>query len=291
MFFKEKKKYRAVCFDWDGTAVVNRNSDVSELVKICDELLRKNFVLYVVTGTNVANIQNQFANLLKTKENLYISANRGSEVYGYKWDSELVNYYSITTTPVQNELLDKVCNFVKDEVEMNSEADIEVIFNRVNRRKINLNPTWENPPKEQIDELIVSTENYLKSYDYQYGISGVYNLLKDCAEKIGLGNAKITTDGKFLELGITDKSDSMEWVCNNLFNPMKIKPEEVLIVGDEFGKIGGIDGSDYKMCIPLLRKAKCISVGIEPNGVPRGVELKRGNVNSFLNILSDLTLN
>ena len=42
-------------------------------------------------------------------------------------------------------------------------------------------------------------------------------------------------------------------------------------MGDEFGPIGGVAGSDSLMMVDALSRAPVVSVGVEPSGVPEGV--------------------
>src|SRR6185437_1032568 len=68
--------------------------------------------------------------------------------------------------------------------------------------------------------------------------------------------------------------------------PMRgIRPQEILIAGDEFGPISGVEGSDYRMVTRLAEGATLVSVGREPNGVPDGVVHTGGGPEEFVRIL------
>jgi len=45
------KAYRAILFDWDGTAVLSRDAPVDEVVPLMRALLEKGVVLVVISGT------------------------------------------------------------------------------------------------------------------------------------------------------------------------------------------------------------------------------------------------
>ena len=45
------KAYRAILFDWDGTAVLSRDASVDEVVPLMRALLEKGVVLVVISGT------------------------------------------------------------------------------------------------------------------------------------------------------------------------------------------------------------------------------------------------
>ena len=50
------KKYKAVFFDWDGTAVMSRKAPVEEAVKAMGPLLDTGVRLAVISGTTIENI-------------------------------------------------------------------------------------------------------------------------------------------------------------------------------------------------------------------------------------------
>lgn len=56
--------FRAVIFDWDGTAVVDRREDATALITVAEALLRLRVWLAVVTGTNFGHIDRQFCSRL-----------------------------------------------------------------------------------------------------------------------------------------------------------------------------------------------------------------------------------
>ncbi|MFR7387810.1 MAG: hypothetical protein ACLUTU_02180 [Blautia faecis] len=51
-----KKKYKAVFFDWDGTAVLSRKAPVEEIVGAMRPLLDQKVNLVIVSGTTIENI-------------------------------------------------------------------------------------------------------------------------------------------------------------------------------------------------------------------------------------------
>ena len=51
-----KKKYKAVFFDWDGTAVLSRKAPVEEIVGAMRPLLDQKVNLVIVSGTTIDNI-------------------------------------------------------------------------------------------------------------------------------------------------------------------------------------------------------------------------------------------
>ena len=105
------------------------------------------------------------------------------------------------------------------------------------------------------------------------------------AKAAGLRDPRITTDVKHVEVGLTDKSDSIAYVMRRLAPVRAILPAEVLLAGDEFGPIAGFEGSDYRMVSRLAEGATIVSVGREPNGVPPGVVHLGGGPAAFVELL------
>ena len=90
-----------------------------------------------------------------------------------------------------------------------------------------------------------------------------------------------------MEIGLTDKSDSMRYVLRSLILGRGHRPQDMVVLGDEFGPIGESEGSDYLTLIPELRRSVFVSVGVEPNGVPPRVLHAGGGPAEFLSILHD----
>lgn len=149
-------------------------------------------------------------------------------------------------------------------------------------------PEWEKPLKSEIDKLIVETEKKLVNAGFNEGIKGAYDLMEDNAKLLGLDDARITSDVKHIEIGVSDKSDSIKWIIKNLAISDKIQDKDILIIGDEFGNIAGFDGSDYKMVVQNHKDIKYFSVGKEPNGLPPRIIHTGGGPECFFEIIKRL---
>ncbi|HBG48561.1 MAG TPA: hypothetical protein DDW90_03455 [Cyanobacteria bacterium UBA9971] len=279
-----KKKYKIIVFDWDGTAVHNRNDDILELIIALEELLKQGVYIVVVTGTNFENIDRQFSSHIKEihKKNLFICTNRGSEVFGFDENSRSVLLFRLNIDEDKNKLLDKIVEKTKKDIESKAAIRLEIIYDRLNRRKLDLIPEWENPLKLEIGKLIIETEKKLTNAGFKEGIKGAFDLMEKNASLLGLNNARITSDVKHLEVGVSDKSDSIKWILENIAAPKNIQDKEILIIGDEFGTIAGFDGSDYKMVVKNHNDIMYFSVGKEPDGLPKnenseGISVRNSN--------------
>ena len=117
------------------------------------------------------------------------------------------------------------------------------------------------------------------------GLSEVVGLVAAAARAAGLEDARISSDVKHVEIGLTDKSDSARWAAAWLAE-RGIAGSLVLVGGDEFGPLGGVAGSDSCMLLARARsRATVVSVGVEPGGVPGPVRHVGGGPYRFLTLL------
>lgn len=282
-------RYRLIAFDWEGTAVEGRSERPQELADAMERLLTSGITLVIITGTNSKNVSGQIAPLLTptARQRLYLMVNRGSEVYAYDGDGdgELERLWLRTATAAEEAALDRVANGVRDRLATEHGVDVGIIRARLNRRKIDLVPTpeWAAPPKSRIGELLAAVNERLAAVPG--GLGAVIDLTQRLSREAGLPDARITTDVKHIEVGLTDKSDSIAYVVRRLAPLRAIQVSEILIAGDEFGPIAGFEGSDYRMVTRLAGGATIVSVGREPNGVPAGVIHAGGGPAELLRIL------
>ena len=286
--YKELDKlFKIIAFDWDGTAVENRYADASSVVEKLGRLLKLGRYIFIITGTNIKNVTRQTGSLASPKipPNLYFMTNRGSEVYTSKPEGNIL-VYSRIATDMENKKMDQIVQYVKKTIEENSNLSVDIIYNRLNRRKIDLIPEWADTPKSMIDELMLKTEERLERGGFKGGIKRAYNLLVKTAMLFGLENPKITSDVKHLEIGLTDKADSIKWILSNVAQNYGISDEEIIVAGDEFGEIAGFEGSDSRMILDNHSKISYISFGVEPNGVPERITHAGGGASCFENFLA-----
>lgn len=280
-------RYRLVAFDWDGTAVASRAERPVELAEVMESLLNAGITLVVITGTNAKNVSGQIAPLLSAaaRQRLFLMVNRGSEVYAYDGAGELERLWLRTATASEEAALDRIANGVRDHLAAENGLEIGIIRDRLNRRKIDLIPTpeWADPPKNRIGDLLEAVTERLAAVPG--GIGAVIALTQRLSVQEGLPDSRITTDVKHIEVGLTDKSDSIAYLVRRLAPARAILPHEILIAGDEFGPIAGFEGSDYRMVTRLAAGATMVSVGREPNGVPTGVLRLGGGPVEFLRVL------
>jgi trehalose/maltose hydrolase-like predicted phosphorylase len=279
------RRFEAVVFDWDGTALPDRGADADELRALVEELCAYGLDLIVITGTHVDNVDGQLRARPPGPGRLHFCVNRGSEVYRANPDGiELLNRRQ--ATPDEQAALDAAAAATVAELGRRGLA-AEVVSQRLNRRKIDLipEPAWADPPKAQIAELLAAVQERLRSAGLA-GLGAAVDVALAAARSAGLVDPRVTSDAKHVEIGLTDKADSARWAFAELAR-RGVGSGLVLIAGDEFGSLGGLPGSDSFLLVPEGSRAAVISVGAEPNGAPAEVVVLGGGPPLFLRLLAD----
>jgi hypothetical protein len=283
-----RRRFRIIAFDWDGTAVKDRTAPVDEILPRLEALMALDVKIVIITGTHLGNPDKQFCSKVQPalKRNLFACVNRGGEVYGFDTTGRSVRLRGREASAEENGKMDRVSVELEREFKARYGLEVAIIYDRFNRRKLDIIPLpeWADPPKARIGELLVAVQQRLDEHGVAGGIQTLIDRLdeKCCEEGIEL---RITTDVKHLEYGLSDKADSVEWIINELARGLGVPNEDVLFLGDEFGPIGGFDGSDFKMVSPVARGAVYVSVGKEPNGVPDEVMYYGHGTDGFVEIM------
>ncbi|MCZ7536815.1 MAG: hypothetical protein M5T61_13550 [Acidimicrobiia bacterium] len=235
-----QRRFEAVVFDWDGTAVPDRDADASRVRGLVEELCSLGADVVVVSGTHVGNIDGQLCARPTGPGRLLLALNRGSETFEVGPDGPVV-VERREATPEEEAALDRAAELtVARLAEHGLEATI--VSQRLNRRKIDLIPLpeWEDPPKAHIDELLAAVEARLRDAELA-GLPEVVDLALQSARESGVADPRVTSDAKHVEIGLTDKSDSTRYVFGDLWR-RGVAPGLVLVAGDEIGPLGGCGG-------------------------------------------------
>lgn len=283
-----RRRFDLIIFDWDGTAVPDRQSPTPELNRALETLLQQDVWIAPVTGTKVENLEMHSLSLLSPQARagkLIVCTNRGSEVWAYDPDGARRKVYLRVSTDVEEQQLTATAEELQRQLKERG-LETEIIYQRLNRRKVDLVPLpeWVDPPKARIADLIAATRARVRAAGFAE-IADLMDLAGDIAREAGLEKSRITSDGKYVEIGLTDKGDSVEWLLANVARPNDIANDNILIIGDEFGDVGGFSGSDARMLIPEAANAVFMSVGPEPAGVPHPVLNVGGGPARFVEIL------
>ncbi len=279
------RTYEAIVFDWDGTAVTSREANAEPVRQRVEALCRAGVDVVVVSGTHLGNIDGQLNARPQGPGRLFLCLNRGSQVAlvdangpRFVWERH--------ASSDEDGALDRAATLTVKGLRAHGLTS-KIVSQRLNRRKIDIipEPPWENPPKAQINELLKAVTARLSSHGLA-GLDSAVAVAFAAAVEAGLDDPRITTDAKHLEIGLTDKSDSLHYVLSDLGH-RGIGPGLVLIVGDELGSLGGVRGSDAAMLIAESARTTVISVGVEPEGVPEAVIHLPGGPEIFLSLLDN----
>jgi trehalose/maltose hydrolase-like predicted phosphorylase len=279
------RRFDALVFDWDGTAVTDRAADASAVREVVEALCAAGVHIAIVSGTHVGNVDGQLSARPSGPGRLFLALNRGSELFEVGVDGPRV-VARREATPYEDAALTRAAEKVVARLSAHG-LEAKIVSQRLNRRKIDLIPLpeWDDPPKAMIDKLLVAVQRRLRDAGID-GLVAVAQLATEIAVAEGLEHPKITSDAKHVEVGLTDKADSSDALFAELWR-LGIDAELTLIGGDEFGPLGDMPGSDALMLTPEVAAATVFSVGVEPSGVPPGVVHVAGGPATFLALLED----
>ena len=241
--------------------------------------------LAVVSGTHAGNVDGQLAARPAGPGGLVLALNRGSEVFVVDRDGPRLSYQRAATAH-EDAALSRAAELAVERLGARGLA-ARIVSERLNRRKFDLipEPEWSDPPKARIDALLGAVENRLA----EAGVGGLLEaveIARAAATDAGVADPRVTSDAKHIEIGLTDKSDSGRWIMGWLWE-RGIAPEQALIVGDQLGTLGGLPGSDSWSLVGESQGATCVSVGVEPGGVPADVVSLGGGPDAFAAVLED----
>lgn len=284
------KGYRAIFFDWDGTAVTSRKAPVDEIVSRMKGLLNKGIKLAIISGTTIENIaggrlQDYFTE--KELENLFLGLGRGAYNYKFNKNKNLELFNSMI--PEKLVLLDvhKACFDIHMKLLEDYDYKTDIVFSRPNYCKIDL--MVDNNRGEQLflreNEVDILKEN-LTRHGFNEGILELIKISEEIGKKYGL-DLVVTTDAKYLEVGVSSKSDNVNTILRYFKDEFGILPEECSFWGDEYiGIDEGLYGSDSFMITDSSKSGDFFDVSNLKGKRPEEVIILSGGVERFLEFLS-----
>ncbi|EJT6170901.1 HAD hydrolase family protein [Clostridium perfringens] len=282
--------YRAIFFDWDGTAVTSRKAPVDEIVSRMKGLLNKGIKLAIISGTTIENIaggrlQDYFTE--KELENLFLGLGRGAYNYKFNKNKNLELFNSMI--PEKSVLLDvhKACFDIHMKLLEDYDYKTDIVFSRPNYCKIDL--MVDNNRGEQLflqeNEVDILKEN-LTRHGFNEGILELIKISEEIGKKYGL-DLVVTTDAKYLEVGVSSKSDNVNTILRYFKDEFGILPEECSFWGDEYiGIDEGLYGSDSFMITDSSKNGDFFDVSNLKGKRPEEVIILSGGVERFLEFLS-----
>ncbi len=272
-------------FDWDGTAVPDREADADALRELIERACALGLHLAIVSGTHLQNVDGQLRARPPGPGSLVLALNRGSEIYIVDADGPRLRERR-RATPAEEQALSAAAQLAAERLGALG-LGTQIVAARLNRRKLDLipEPEWSDPPKARLPELVAAVTQRLNHAGLR-GLRDAVRAAHQAALDVGLEDPRVTSDAKHVEVGLTDKSDSIRWIMEHLWE-CGVAPEQVLIAGDEMGPLGGLPGSDSLLLSGAAARATACSVGPEPGGVPDGVIRLGGGPARFALLLAD----
>lgn len=217
------KHYKAIFFDWDGTAVLSRKAPVEDAVNAMRPLLDKGVKLCIVSGTTYENIaggklHSHFTP--KQLENLYLGLGRGAFDYGY--DATGQPTILVDRVPDAKGILavHDACYRIHRELLEKYGMNTDIVFSRPNYCKIDLMPANNRGENLFLQEGEAARLQHILQ---QHGIDSIETVIA-MAESFGTPEMPLraTTDAKYLEVGPTGKSDNVDALFARLALLLKI---------------------------------------------------------------------
>lgn len=285
---KEYKKYKAVFFDWDGTAVLSRKAPADQAALAMKPLLRAAVKLVIVSGTTIENIAGGKIGEYFTEEeskNLYLGLGRGAYDYEFR-DGKPYLFHDMLPDEETLEKIHRICFEVHMELKKRHNFDTDIVFSRPNYCKIDLMPEALRGDSlfMQENELTMLKEK-LAGHGITGGLKGLEELAEEKGGAFGL-KVKPTCDAKYLEIGLSSKSDNVDSIFQKIHTEAGIQAEECAFWGDEFvGIEEGIFGSDSFMITELTKAGDFFDVSEVPGKRPEEVVGLGGSVDRFIEFL------
>lgn len=282
------KKYDAVYFDWDGTAVISRNDDARPIARVMDQVLSKGIKLIIISGTTYNNIAGGELHTMISPENLknlFLGLGRGAYQYAFI-NGEPLLLQDLTPSKDWMLKLHRHCYAIHEKLYKEYNYNTDVVFCRTNYCKIDLLPNHSRGSKLFLqNEEIQMVEDALTACGFTSGMRGLIDLAASNPE---LPTVKATADAKHLEVGFTTKGDNVDYFVAYLQKEYGITLDNSAFIGDEFADLQpGVLGADAMMITDITRTADFFDVSCSERELPKEVARFGGGVDGFRSILEE----
>ncbi|MDO4284484.1 MAG: HAD family hydrolase [Eubacteriales bacterium] len=282
------KQYKAIFFDWDGTAVVSRKAPVDEIVARMKPLLQKGIVLAIISGTTYDNIaQGKLEQYFDEKElkYLYLGLGRGAFTYSFEKGRPVVFAEKMPDTETLLRIHD-ISYAIHRKLLEHYKYPTDIVFCRPNYCKVDLMADNDRGSSLFMQENEIAL---LRTRLYRHGVTGGLRDLLQISRRIGEQHGMAvspTCDAKYLEVGISDKSDNVAAILRHIGERAQITAPECAFWGDEYVSIEqNVFGSDSFMMTEESKGGDFFDVSEVSGERPEGVQRVGGGVKQFLEFL------
>lgn len=281
---KEMKTYKAIFFDWDGTAVRSRKEPADKVAACMKPLLEKGVKLIIISGTTYDKIADgRLHGYFTEKEldNLYLGLARGAHNYSFEDGQPVLHGEFLPKTEEKLRVHDCVFRLHQHLLrEYGLESDI--VFTRPNYCKLDLMVEHDRSDSLFLQEGETEmVQKILRGHGIAGGLAGLMAMAEQIGRETGIA-VKATTDAKYLEIGLTTKSDNVDYFADQVLVPENIKMSECCFWGDEFIYLDeGIPGSDAYMITEKTKGAEFYDVSDIEGKRPKEVDHTGGETEKF----------
>src|SRR5208282_6099828 len=235
------RTFAAVVLDWGVAAVPGRRASLSVVRRRVEALCAVGVHVAVVGGTGCADVDGRLRARPSGPGQLFLGLNRGSELFEVKADGPHLLRRRVASE-AEIAALGRSSRVLAGMLASRG-LDARVVAAERDRRRIELIPesAWQGPAEARIGELGTVVAARLRRCGFS-GISDVVRLGAQLAAQCGLGEARVTSDANYVEIGLTDTPDSIRDILA-LLARVGIGPGLVLAVRGEPGLPGAADGS------------------------------------------------
>lgn len=285
------KKYKAIFFDWDGTAVLSRSAPVDEVTAAMKKLLSQGVKLAVISGTTINNLAGGKLHEYFTPEerkNLYYGLGRGAFNYCFPDGREPEVFKNLI--PGKDKLLEihKVCYEIHERLLRDYDFRTDIVFSRPNYCKIDI--LVENDRGSQLffqSHELKQLEESLCSHGIKGGLKELIRIAEETGREHGM-ELSATTDAKYLEVGVSSKSDNVNTILGKLEKDYGICAADCSFWGDEYiGLADGLFGSDSFMITQCTKEGDFFDVSDAEGARPQEVEVLGQGVTRFIGFLEE----
>ena len=260
-------------------------------MKDMKKLLKSGVKLIIISGTTIENIAGgKLQQYFEEDElkNLYLGLGRGAFNYSFNDKKEPYIYSDMIPSKETSIKIHELCFEIHKELYDKYGICTDIVFSRPNYCKIDL--MVDNNRGENLffqDNELETLRNNLKNHNFGGGVIGLIKLAEEVGNRLGV-IVSATTDAKYLEIGISCKSNNVETMLQHLGRYCNIRPNECCYFGDEYLELDkGIFGSDSFMITEYSKEGDFFDVS-EASGIrPKEVNILGGGVSSFLKFLED----
>ena len=155
------RRFEAIVFDWDGTAVPDRRADAERVRRLVEQAIAHGLELAIVSGAEVGSIDRQLGARPAGPGGLILALNHGSEGFSVDLEGPKLAFRR-TATADEGAALSRAAELTVKRL-LSRGLQARVVSEGLNRRKVDLIPDreWEDPPRVLIADLLGAVEGRL----------------------------------------------------------------------------------------------------------------------------------